>query len=90
MRIILPNYEIWEQEPGEDGIYRQVERAGRVCYKSEDRATKDSARPFAQRMINNQHTAMLEHALDETCRELAAQAAEKSLAWKSTARPLEV
>ena len=31
MRIILPNYEIWEQEPGEDGIYRQVERAGRVC-----------------------------------------------------------
>lgn len=62
MRIILPNYEIWEQEPGEDGIYRQVERAGRVCYKSEDRATKDSARPFAQRMINNQHTAMLEHA----------------------------
>lgn len=62
MRIIHPSYEIWEQEPGEEGIYRQVERAGRVCYKSEDRATKDSARPFAQRMINNEHTAMLEHA----------------------------
>lgn len=62
MRIILPSYEIWEQEPGESGIYLQVERAGRVCYKSEDKASKDSARPFTQRMIDNDHTAMLEHA----------------------------
>ena len=45
-----------------DGIYRQVERAGRVCYKSEDHCTAESARPFVERMIKSDHTAMLEHA----------------------------
>ncbi len=62
MKINNPSFEIWEQGPGIDGIYRQVERAGRVCYKSEDHQTEDSARPFVNRMIQSQHTAMLEHA----------------------------
>jgi thymidylate synthase (FAD) len=62
MKINQPTFEIWLQEPGLDGVYRQVERAGRVCYKSEDHQTADSARPFAERMIKSNHTAMLEHA----------------------------
>lgn len=62
MKKNLPQFEIWNQEPGMDGIYRQVERAGRVCYKSEDHCTAESARPFVERMIKSQHTAMLEHA----------------------------
>ena len=45
-----------------DGVYRQVERCGRVCYKSENHQTADSARPFVERMIASKHTAMLEHA----------------------------
>lgn len=61
MRISNPSFEIWQQEPGIDGIYRQIERVGRVCYKSEDHQTADSARPFVERMIKNQHYAMLEH-----------------------------
>ncbi|MGI6233427.1 MAG: FAD-dependent thymidylate synthase [Prevotella sp.] len=61
MNIIKPSFEIWEQEPGEQGIYRQVERAGRVCYKSENHQTADSAWPFCERMIKSSHTAMLEH-----------------------------
>ena len=61
MKIINPTFEIWPQKEGEDGIYLQIERAGRVCYKSEKNQTADSARPFCQRMINNQHYAMLEH-----------------------------
>ena len=36
MKIQKPQYEIWEQIAGEAGIYKQIERAGRVCYKSED------------------------------------------------------
>lgn len=44
-----------------DGVYRQIERAGRVCYKSEDHRTADSAKPFVERMIKSDHTAMLEH-----------------------------
>ena len=62
MRIYEPSFEIWLQEPGLDGVYRQVERAGRVCYKSEDHCTAESARPFVERMIKSDHTAMLEHA----------------------------
>ena len=42
-------------------MYRQIERVGRVCYKSEDHCTPDSARPFVERMLKNRHLAMLEH-----------------------------
>ena len=51
MKINQPSFEIWEQMPGADGVYRQVERCGRVCYKSENHQTADSARPFVERMI---------------------------------------
>lgn len=61
MIIQTPSYEIWEQFPGEAGIYRQIERAGRVCYKSEEKTTEKSAKPFVDRMIANEHFAMLEH-----------------------------
>ena len=30
MKNNLPQFEIWNQEPGIDGIYRQVERAGKA------------------------------------------------------------
>ena len=62
MKINQPSFEIWEQQPGVDGVYRQVERCGRVCYKSENHQTADSARPFVERMMASKHTAMLEHA----------------------------
>lgn len=61
MKIIRPQFEIWPQAPGLDGMYRQIERVGRVCYKSEDLCTPDSARPFVERMLSNHHLAMLEH-----------------------------
>lgn len=61
MRLIKPHFEIWEQEPGIQGIYKAIERAGRVCYKSEDKITEDSAKPFVDRMIKSGHGAMLEH-----------------------------
>jgi len=43
------------------GIYAQIERAGRVCYKSEDKITNDSAKAFVDRLIESKHYAMLEH-----------------------------
>lgn len=61
MKITDPKVEIWEQEPGINGIYKEIERAGRVCYKSEDHITEDSAKPFVERMIASKHYAMLEH-----------------------------
>lgn len=61
MRLIKPSYEVWQQPPGLEGVYKQIERVGRVCYKSEDKITEDSAKPFVDRMIKSGHGAMLEH-----------------------------
>lgn len=61
MKLIKPKVEIWEQPAGLEGIYKQIERAGRVCYKSEDKITEDSAKSFVDRMIASGHGAMLEH-----------------------------
>lgn len=61
MKLIRPSFEIWEQSPGLEGIYKQIERAGRVCYKSEDKITEESAKSFVERMIKSGHGAMLEH-----------------------------
>lgn len=62
MRLVKPYSEIWEQLAGLEGVYKQIERAGRVCYKSEDKITEDSAKPFVDnRLIKSGHYAMLEH-----------------------------
>ena len=61
MRLIKPHFEIWEQESGIQGIYKAIERAGRICYLSGDKITEDSAQPFVDRMIKSGHGAMLEH-----------------------------
>lgn len=61
MKLIKPSYEIWQQPCGLEGVYKQIERVGRVCYKSEDKITEDSAKPFVDRMIKSGHGAMLEH-----------------------------
>lgn len=61
MKLVKPKAEILKQEPGLDGIYKQIELAGRTCYKSEDKITLESAKPFVDRMIASGHTAMLEH-----------------------------
>lgn len=55
MKLIKPSWKILEQESGIDGIYKAIERAGRTCYKSEDKITENSARPFVDRMIASQH-----------------------------------
>ena len=61
MRLIKPSFEIIEQHPGLEGVYKQIELAGRTCYKSEDKITEDSAKGFVDRMVKSGHGAMLEH-----------------------------
>ncbi len=61
MKLIKPSFEIIEQSPGLLGIYKQIEQAGRICYKSEDKITDDSAEAFVQKMVDSKHYAMLEH-----------------------------
>lgn len=61
MRLIKPSFEIKEQELGLNGIYKQIEWAGRHCYKSLDKITENSAKKFVDRMIKSGHGAVLEH-----------------------------
>ena len=61
MKLIESKVEVIEQQPGLDGVYKQIELAGRTCYKSEDKITEDSAKGFVDRMIGSKHGAMLEH-----------------------------
>ena len=61
MQLIEPSFEIIEQSKGLSGVYKQIELAGRVCYKSENRITEDSAKEFVDRLVKMKHNAMLEH-----------------------------
>ena len=61
MKLIKSSFEIIEQQPGLEGIYKQIELAGRTCYRSSDKITEDSAKPFVDRMVKSGHGAMLEH-----------------------------
>lgn len=61
MKLLSPTATLLPQASGLEGIYQQIERVGRICYKSEAKMTKDSAQPFVERMIKARHYAMLEH-----------------------------
>ena len=61
MKLIKQSFEILNQQPGLEGIYKQIELSGRTCYKSEDKITEGSAKEFVDRMIKSGHGAMLEH-----------------------------
>ena len=61
MKLIKPNVEYIPQDNSVDGMYRHIERCGRICYKSEDKISEYSHNDFVGRMIKSGHTAMLEH-----------------------------
>lgn len=62
MKIIeRQNAELWLQQPGDEGMYKHIERAARVCYQSQDSIKADSAERMVNALIRNNHTAMLEH-----------------------------
>ena len=61
MNLIKPSFFIKEQEPGLQGVYRQIEWVGRHCYKSLDKITEDSAKSFVDRMTHANHLTPLEH-----------------------------
>lgn len=61
MKLIESKVEYLPQNEGLEGVYKQIEKCGRTCYKSENKITEDSAKGFVDRMIKSNHTAMLEH-----------------------------
>lgn len=61
MRLIESSVEIIPQEAGLEGIYRQIERAGRLCYKSEDKICEGSAEKMVNFLKDRGHYSPLEH-----------------------------
>ena len=47
----------------ESSPFKKIELAGRTCYKSESKITKESSVRFVKNLIKHGHTAMLEHAV---------------------------
>lgn len=60
VKIIKAGFEILDDMNGEKMI-KAIERAGRTCYKSENKITKDSARDFIKMILKNGHESVLEH-----------------------------
>lgn len=61
MKLIESNVEIIPQDTGLEGIYKQIERAGRVCYKSEDKICEGSAKKMVDFLVGRHHGSPLEH-----------------------------
>lgn len=60
MKIIKAGYEILDNLNGGE-ILKKIELCGRVCYKSEERMTPDSAVRFVETIIKRGHESVLEH-----------------------------
>lgn len=61
MKLINSTFHIMEQNPGINGVFEMITKAGYTCYKTEKVITEDSAKNFVERMKNSGHGAMLEH-----------------------------
>lgn len=60
MKEIPASFEIMDVLDGQD-MLRRLEHCGRVCYKSEDRITEDSAEKFIAMILKSGHESVLEH-----------------------------
>lgn len=60
MKIVQPSVTLINP-PSKDDLYGQIERAGRVCYKSEDKIAEGSAEKFIRGLIKRGHEAVIEH-----------------------------
>lgn len=61
MKLIKSSFEILPQASGLEGIYKQIELAGRNCYKSEDKICDGSAIKMVENLVKRGHGTPLEH-----------------------------
>ncbi len=60
MKLIKPSYQIMSVIDAEK-LMKNIEIAGRTCYKSEDKITSSSASQFVRMLIKRGHESVLEH-----------------------------
>lgn len=62
MNIIKASAELWPVDSFDPkAVMRHIERAGRVCYKSEDKITDESCEKFIDGILRRGHHAVIEH-----------------------------
>ena len=62
MKTIKQSFKIIPQDKGLEGIYKQIELGGKVCYQSTHTITENSAKRFVEEvLIKNGHGRPLEH-----------------------------
>ena len=61
IRMVSPYVEIYRQKSGID-ILKDLEQAGRTCYKSEEKMTENSAVKFIKSILQSGHESVIEHA----------------------------
>jgi len=63
MKIIKPSFNIEDlnHEGAGEELIKRIEKAGRICYKSENKITKDSAKEFIKARIESGHESIIEH-----------------------------
>ncbi len=63
MRIAHPSTKIWGECPtNEEEAILWIERAGRVCYRSEDKIIEGSGRKFVDGIVSRKHFSVIEHS----------------------------
>ena len=62
MKVIAPYFEILE-DLDTQGLALRIEACGRICYKSEDKITRESAEPFIRNIIKHGHNSVTEMAV---------------------------
>jgi thymidylate synthase (FAD) len=60
MKLIKQSAGIYPFDPVE--IYKKIERAGRLCWKSEEKVTHSSYEKFIPMLLSKKHESVLEHA----------------------------
>lgn len=62
MKIVKQSWK-WNGFVSATDLLRQIEIAGRTCYKSEEKITSDSSKEFVRKMLASGHHAMIEFAM---------------------------
>lgn len=60
MKVISPSFEILTPLNGME-LFKTIERIGRICYKSENNITAESAEKFVANLLNRGHESVIEH-----------------------------
>lgn len=60
MKTIKPSVSL-EGEINSETMMKHIEKAGRVCYKSEDKISDKSSEKFIQNILRNGHESVIEH-----------------------------